>query len=68
MSKNTNKTEYRAIFDNFISDLLMVLFWPEWPAAGLVLNIIIKFMVCSVLMIVLFFCISDVKTTGVTLP
>ena len=33
------------IFDNLISDLLTVLFWPEWPAAALLLTIACKFMV-----------------------
>lgn len=44
-TKNSNEAEYRAIFDNLISDLLAVLFWPEWPAASLILGIICKFMV-----------------------
>lgn len=45
MTKNSNEAEYRAIFDNLIEDLLVVLFWPEWPAAGLILSIVSKFMV-----------------------
>ena len=48
-TKSSNEAEYRAIFDNFISDLLAVLFWPEWPAAGLLLGIISKVMVSSLL-------------------
>ncbi|OSD02424.1 hypothetical protein PYCCODRAFT_1410918 [Trametes coccinea BRFM310] len=44
-TKNSNEAEYRAIFDNLISDLLAVLFWPEWPAASLILSIVCKFMV-----------------------
>jgi len=44
-TKNSNEAEYRAIFDNLVSDLLAVLFWPEWPAASLLLGIICKFMV-----------------------
>ncbi len=44
-TKNSNEAEYRAIFDNLVSDLLIVLFWPEWPAASLLLGIICKFMV-----------------------
>ncbi|KAI0366939.1 hypothetical protein BV20DRAFT_951369 [Pilatotrama ljubarskyi] len=47
VTKNSNEAEYRAIFDNLISDLLAVLFWPEWPAASLILSIICKFMVSS---------------------
>ncbi|KAI0051083.1 hypothetical protein FA95DRAFT_1554896 [Auriscalpium vulgare] len=46
-TKNSNEAEYRAIFDNLVSDLLVVLFWPEWPAASLLLGIICKFMVSS---------------------
>jgi len=45
ITKSSNEAEYRAIFDNFISDLLAVLFWPEWPAAALLLGIISKVMV-----------------------
>ncbi|KAH9924608.1 uncharacterized protein BXZ73DRAFT_50340 [Epithele typhae] len=44
-TKNSNEAEYRAIFDNLISDLLAVLFWPEWPAASLILSLMCKFMV-----------------------
>ncbi|KAG6899686.1 hypothetical protein C0993_007947 [Termitomyces sp. T159_Od127] len=43
-TKNSNEAEYRAIFDNLISDLLSVLYWPEWPAASLLLSIASKFM------------------------
>ncbi|KAF4581480.1 Sister chromatid cohesion protein 2 [Pleurotus pulmonarius] len=46
-TKNSNEAEYRTIFDNLISDLLVVLYWPEWPAAGLLLSIACKFMVGS---------------------
>ncbi|KAF8585724.1 ARM repeat-containing protein [Ramaria rubella] len=46
-TKSSNEAEYRAIFDNLISDLLTVLYWPEWPAAGLLLRIICRFMVSS---------------------
>lgn len=45
-TKNSNEAEYRVIFDNLVSDLLAVLFWPEWPAASLLLGIVCKFMVC----------------------
>jgi len=44
-TKNSNEAEYRTIFDNLISDLLTVLYWPEWPAASLLLSIVCKFMV-----------------------
>ncbi|PCH40319.1 hypothetical protein WOLCODRAFT_67627 [Wolfiporia cocos MD-104 SS10] len=55
VTKNSNEAEYRAIFDNLISDLLTVLFWPEWPAASILLSIICKFLVSS---------LDDVKTTS----
>ncbi|PPR07277.1 hypothetical protein CVT26_012437 [Gymnopilus dilepis] len=54
-TKNSNEAEYRAIFDNLIDDLLVVLFWPEWPAAGVVLSIASKFMVSS---------LDDVKSSS----
>ncbi|EJF61054.1 hypothetical protein DICSQDRAFT_170603 [Dichomitus squalens LYAD-421 SS1] len=54
-TKNSNEAEYRAIFDNLISDLLAVLFWPEWPAASLILGLICKFMVSS---------LDDIKSTS----
>ncbi|CCM06130.1 uncharacterized protein FIBRA_08379 [Fibroporia radiculosa] len=54
VTKNANEAEYRAILDSLVSDLLTVLFWPEWPAASLLLSIICKFMVSS---------LDDVKST-----
>ncbi|TFK39055.1 hypothetical protein BDQ12DRAFT_682942 [Crucibulum laeve] len=56
-TKNSNEAEYRTIFDNLIDDLLAVLHWPEWPAAGLLLNIASKFMVSS---------LDDVKSSSTT--
>ncbi|KAF8552743.1 hypothetical protein OG21DRAFT_1477602 [Imleria badia] len=44
LTKNSNEAEYRIILDNLISDLLVVLYWPEWPAASLILSVICKFM------------------------
>ena len=44
-TKDSNEAEYRAIFDGLISDLLTVLFWPEWPAASLLLSLACKYMV-----------------------
>ncbi|KAJ7600473.1 hypothetical protein C8J56DRAFT_910344 [Mycena floridula] len=46
-TKNSNEAEYRAIFEHLIADLLSVLFWPEWPAAGLLLGIACKYMLTS---------------------
>ncbi|KAG8214779.1 hypothetical protein J3R82DRAFT_9915 [Butyriboletus roseoflavus] len=54
LTKNSNEAEYRIILDNLISDLLVVLYWPEWPAASLILSVICKFMVAS---------LDDVKTS-----
>ncbi|KAF5337499.1 hypothetical protein D9758_013605 [Tetrapyrgos nigripes] len=54
VTKNSNEAEYRTILDNLISDLLVVLFWPEWPAASLLLGIACKYMVAS---------LDDVKTS-----
>jgi len=45
VTKNANESEYRAILDNLIGDLLVVLNWPEWPAANLMMGIVCKFMV-----------------------
>ncbi|KAJ3525731.1 hypothetical protein NMY22_g10453 [Coprinellus aureogranulatus] len=44
-TKNSNEAEYRAIFDNLMEDLLAVLYWPEWPAAALLLSMASRFMV-----------------------
>ncbi|EKM54090.1 uncharacterized protein PHACADRAFT_162472 [Phanerochaete carnosa HHB-10118-sp] len=54
-TKNANEAEYRSIFDNLIADLLTVLFWPEWPAASILLGVASKFMISS---------LDDVKTTN----
>jgi cohesin loading factor subunit SCC2 len=34
-----------VVFLTSRSDLMVVLFWPEWPAASLLLGVICKFMV-----------------------
>ncbi|KAL1921753.1 uncharacterized protein VTP21DRAFT_10395 [Calcarisporiella thermophila] len=44
-SKSMNETEYRALLDNFIEDVITVLNYPEFPAAELFLNIFGKIMV-----------------------
>jgi hypothetical protein len=54
-TKNSNEAEYRLIFDNLIDDLLAVLFWPEWPAASLILSIASKFMVAF--LVLFLFCV-----------
>ncbi|KAH7925870.1 hypothetical protein BV22DRAFT_1088167 [Leucogyrophana mollusca] len=57
LTKNSNEAEYRTILDNLIFDLLVVLYWPEWPAASLLLGIVCRFMVSS---------LDDVKTSNQT--
>ncbi|KAL5482593.1 SCC2 [Sanghuangporus weigelae] len=54
-TKNTNELEYRVILDNLINDLLVVLFWTEWPAASLVLSVACKYMISS---------LDDVKSSN----
>jgi cohesin loading factor subunit SCC2 len=44
-TKTTNETEYRAILDTLLSDLLTVLYWPEWPGAALLLVVASKLLV-----------------------
>ncbi|KAF8889236.1 hypothetical protein CPB85DRAFT_1441418 [Mucidula mucida] len=46
-TKNSNEAEYRQIFDNLLQDVLVVLYWPEWPAASLLLSVASKFMVAA---------------------
>ncbi|KAG8691558.1 Sister chromatid cohesion protein 2 [Ceratobasidium sp. 423] len=54
-TKSTNEVEYRNIFDNLIQDILVVLNWPEWPAANLLMSIVCKFMLSS---------LEDVKSSS----
>ncbi|CCO30647.1 Protein rad9 AltName: Full=SCC2 homolog [Rhizoctonia solani AG-1 IB] len=56
-TKSTNEAEYRNIFDNLIQDILVVLNWPEWPAANLLMSIVCKFMLSS---------LEDVKSSADT--
>ncbi|KAI0290109.1 hypothetical protein B0F90DRAFT_1654815 [Multifurca ochricompacta] len=65
-TKNSNEAEYRAIFDNLVSDLLVVLFWPEWPAASLLLGIICKFMILISMHPCQVSSLDDVKSTSQT--
>lgn len=44
-TKSTKEADYRAILDNLIQDLLTVLFWPEWPAASILLGVATKYLV-----------------------
>ncbi|KAF9059568.1 hypothetical protein BDP27DRAFT_1341215 [Rhodocollybia butyracea] len=43
-TKDSNEAEYRAIFDALVQDCLTVWCWPEWPSAGVVLNVVVKCM------------------------
>ncbi|KAG8798144.1 Sister chromatid cohesion protein 2, partial [Serendipita sp. 400] len=54
-AKSSNEAEYRAILDNLISDLLTVLYLPEWPAASLILGVLTRLFVAS---------LDDVKTNA----
>ncbi|KAG9123567.1 Sister chromatid cohesion protein 2 [Ceratobasidium sp. 392] len=56
-TKSANEAEYRSIFDNLIQDVLVVINWPEWPAANLLIGIICKFMLSS---------LEDVKSASDT--
>jgi cohesin loading factor subunit SCC2 len=38
-------TDYKAVLETLIADLLTVLYRPEWPAASLFLNVISRLMV-----------------------
>ncbi|KAH8915687.1 ARM repeat-containing protein [Atractiella rhizophila] len=44
---NSNETEYRAVLDNFVADLLTVLHLPEWPAADFVLTLFCRSMIAA---------------------
>ncbi|CAD6587723.1 MAG: Sister chromatid cohesion protein 2 [Tremellales sp. Tagirdzhanova-0007] len=43
-SKTTHDTDYKAILDVFVNDLLAVLYRPEWPAASLFLSVLSRLM------------------------
>lgn len=45
IAKTTKEADYRTIFDSLVADLLSVLFWPEWPAASVLLGIVTKYLV-----------------------
>lgn len=53
-TKSTKEADYRAILDNLIQDLLTVLFWPEWPAASILLGVATKYLLSA---------LDDVKTS-----
>ncbi|KAF8315647.1 hypothetical protein DL93DRAFT_2078873 [Clavulina sp. PMI_390] len=37
-TKSTNEGQYKAILDTIVSDLVNVLYWPEWPGAAIMLT------------------------------
>ncbi|KAL1405358.1 Sister chromatid cohesion protein 2 [Vanrija albida] len=41
-NKSSSDTDFKAILDTFVADLLTVVYRPEWPAAPLFLNILSK--------------------------
>jgi cohesin loading factor subunit SCC2 len=44
-NKTSIDSDYKAVFDTLVGDLLTVLYRPEWPAASLFLNVISRLMV-----------------------
>ncbi|ORY37374.1 sister chromatid cohesion C-terminus-domain-containing protein, partial [Leucosporidium creatinivorum] len=46
-ASGSTEAEYRAVFDNLITDLLSTLHLPEWPAAELILTVCCKSMMSS---------------------
>ena len=44
-NKTSLDTDYKAVLDTLVADLLVVLYRPEWPAAPLFLNVIARLMV-----------------------
>lgn len=44
-AKAPQDTDYKAVLDTFVADLLTVLYRPEWPAASLFLTILSKILV-----------------------
>lgn len=48
-AKTANESEYKAILDMIIGDLLRVIYWPEWPGAALLLVVASKLLVSLIL-------------------
>jgi len=44
-NKTSIDTDYKAVLDTLVGDLLTVLYRPEWPAASLFLNVLSRLMV-----------------------
>ncbi len=45
-NKTSHDADYKSILDTFVTDLLAVLYRPEWPAASLYVNVLSRLMVC----------------------
>uniref|UniRef100_A0A0W0G0I9 Sister chromatid cohesion protein n=1 Tax=Moniliophthora roreri TaxID=221103 RepID=A0A0W0G0I9_MONRR len=46
-TKSTPESAYRGILDGLITDLLTVLWWPEWPGAGVLLGVVGRVLLSS---------------------
>ncbi|WRT63186.1 uncharacterized protein IL334_000089 [Kwoniella shivajii] len=46
-TKTSHDTEYRAILDLFLRDLMVVLYRPEWPASALYLTVFSRILIAS---------------------
>jgi len=44
--KGKGENDYRPLFDVFVNDVLTMTNLPEWPAAGVVLNVLGGLLVC----------------------
>jgi len=44
-NKNSHDTDYKAILDLFVADLLTVLYRPEWPGASVYLTVLSRVLV-----------------------
>lgn len=47
-NKSSHDTDYKAVLDTFISDLLTALYRPEWPAAAFFVSVLSKMFVTTV--------------------
>lgn len=47
VDKTTQDTDYKAILDKFIEDVLASLYRPEWPAAAIFLSVFSKLMISA---------------------
>lgn len=45
-NKSSHDTDYKAILDFFVADLLSVLYRPEWPGASVYLTVLSRVLVC----------------------